>query len=134
MCNLVSDSSIFKENKFDESFPVAEDSELFARLKAKNIEVKQVSDFPVIHHPSVSWQKTISRAFIYGFLQMKIIYSHRRSNVETVNTRNVETKRINPISNRIRIIVENILFLVGLLFGSIFYIPMLIRNKINNNE
>ena len=72
MCNLVADVAIFKKIKFDETFPVEEDSELFARLRRNDVAIKQINAFPVIHTPSISWGKTLSRAFLSGHLQMKI--------------------------------------------------------------
>lgn len=127
MCNLVGDASIFKGNKFDETFPVCEDSELFSRLRKKGIKIDQFNGFPVIHTPSISWKKTLSRAFVYGKLHMKILYQYGLENIDNINTQKLNRSKINPISNRIRIIAENILFLFGLLFGSIYYLPQLIK-------
>ena len=131
MCDLVADAAIFKTMKFDESYPVGEDSELFARLQANGVKIRWVNSFPVIHTPSISWKKTLSRSFIYGRLQMKIIYLYGRGNMQDINTQNLNENQIHPISNRIRIITENILFLCGLSFGSLYHIPTLIKRKIN---
>lgn len=130
-CNLVCDSSILKKVKFNEKFPVGEDTEFFARLKKENIKVKRIYSFPVLHDPEISWGKTLSRAFRYGHLNMKIIYLHGRENIEDVNTQNLSANQIHPISNRIRIITGNVLLLLGLVFGSLYHLPTLIKRKIN---
>lgn len=132
LCNLVADSDIIKKNLFDESFPVGEDSELFARLKKRGISIELVNDFPVIHSPTISWKKTWNRSFTYGYLQMKILYKYGRENLEDINTRNLNSNKINPISNRIRIIFGNIVFLLGLVVGSIYYLPLMIFKKPKN--
>lgn len=134
MCNLVADAAIFKKMWFDESFPVGEDSELFARLWANGIKIRRGNAFPVIHTPSISWKKTLSRSFLYGRLQMKIIYLHGRENMQDINTQNLNKNQIHPISNRIRIITENVLFLLGLVFGSLYHLPILIKRKINEGK
>lgn len=134
MCNLVADATIFKKMKFNESYPVGEDSELFARMGVSGIKMKQVNAFPVLHTPTVSWRKTLSRAFRYGHLNMKIIYLHGRENIEDINTQNLNTSHIHPISNRIRIITGNVLSLLGLVFGSLYHLPTLIKRKIKERK
>ncbi len=134
MCNLVADVAIFKKIKFDETFPVEEDSELFARLRRNDVAIKQINAFPVIHTPSISWGKTLSRAFLSGHLQMKIVYLHGRENMEDINTQNLSGNQIHPVSNRIRIITENISVLLGLVFGSLYHLPTLIKRKINEGK
>lgn len=134
MCNLVADATIFKTMKFNESYPVGEDSELFARMRVNGIKIKQVKAFPVLHTPTISWRKTLSRAFRYGSLQMKIIYLHGRGNMEDINTQNLSANQIHPISNRIRIITENVLSLLGLAFGLVYHLPTRIKRKINERK
>jgi hypothetical protein len=121
MCNLVADAKIFKKERFDESFPVCEDTELFARLRKNNIPIEKVDGFPVVHVPTISWKKTLSRAFTYGHLFMKIVYRHGLGNIETVSTKRENKDQIHPVSNRVRIICENVLILAGLVFGVFFH-------------
>ena len=134
MCNLVADATIFKKMWFDENFPMGEDSELFARLRANGIKIKWINAFPVIHTPSISWKKTLLRSFLYGRLQMKIIYLYGRENMQDINTQNLNENRIHPVSNIIRMITGNILFLCGLAFGSLYHLPTLIKRKINEGK
>jgi glycosyltransferase involved in cell wall biosynthesis len=131
LCNLVCDASIFKNVRFDESFKICEDTELFARLRKMGVEIGFVNAFPVVHVPARTWRKTLSRAFRNGMYFMKIIYMHGRENIDDVNTQNFQSNYIHPISNRLRIIVENILVLLGLLVGAAIYIPILVRRKLN---
>jgi glycosyltransferase involved in cell wall biosynthesis len=134
LCNLVCDGSIFKETRFDESFRSSEDVELFARLRKMGVPIEFINAFPVVHIPSVSWRKTLSRGFRSGMYLSKILYLHGRSNVDDINTRNFKSKKINPISNRIRIIAENILLLAGLLIGTIGYLPILIKKRLRKKN
>jgi len=132
LCNLVCDASIFREEKFDEGFQVAEDSELFARLRKKGVLIEFRNSFPVIHVQKQSWKKTILRSFKYGRYYLKIIYMHGKKNLDDVNTKNFSGNYIHPVSNRMRIIIENVLFLLGLLFGAIYYLPILLQKRITS--
>jgi hypothetical protein len=128
MCNLACDALIFKQERFDTGFKCAEDTELFARLRKKGVTIERVNAFPVFHSPRQSWKKTLNRGFLLGLYFMKIIYLHGRANIEDHNTMSNGGQHIHPISNRIRIIIENVLVLLGLLFGAILYIPTYLRN------
>jgi glycosyltransferase involved in cell wall biosynthesis len=130
LSNLVCDASIFKNIRFDERFRCAEDMELFARLKKMGIEFRFVDAFPVVHVSTRTWRKTLTRAFTSGMYAMKIIYLHGKSNVDAISAQNFKSNYIHPISNRLRIIVENVLNLLGLFFGAIVYLPVLLRRKI----
>lgn len=129
LCNLVCDSSIFKKVSFDESFQICEDTELFARLRKMGVKTEYTNAFPVIHAPAQTWKKSLSRGLKKGMFYMKIIYLHGRDNIEDINTRNSRGNYIHPINNRVRIIVENILVLLGLFIGAIRYLPILIKRK-----
>lgn len=129
LCNLVCDADIFRKVRFDESFKCTEDTELFARLRKMGVEVGFVNAFPVVHVPSRTWRKTLSRSFRSGMYFMKIMYMHGKENLDDINTQNFKSNYIHPISNRLRIIVENVLVLLGLLVGAVVYIPILIKRK-----
>ncbi|MEM1646533.1 MAG: hypothetical protein QXL96_11905, partial [Ignisphaera sp.] len=131
LCNLVCDAEIFKRGvRFDESFKCAEDTELFARLRKMGVEIGFVNAFPVVHIPSRTWRKTLSRSFRNGMYFAKIIYMHGKENIDNINTQNFKSNYINPISNRLRIIVENVLVLLGLLTGAIIYLPILLKRRL----
>jgi len=129
LCNLVCDASILKKARFDESFQISEDTELFARLRKKGIRIEHINAFPVIHVPKRTWGKTLWRGFKRGMLWMKIIYLHGRDNIEDVNTRNYRGNYIHPIGRRVQIIAENILVLLGLFIGAICYLPISVKRK-----
>ncbi|MEM4677478.1 MAG: glycosyltransferase [Candidatus Korarchaeota archaeon] len=133
LCNLVCDAEICKKVRFDESFKYAEDTEFFARLRKMGVEIGFVNAFPVVHVPSRTWRKTLSRSFRYGMYFMKIIYMHGKENIDTINTQNFKSNYIHPISNRLRIIVENVLVLLGLLIGAVIYLPILIKRKLKED-
>ncbi|MEM2049796.1 MAG: hypothetical protein QXO76_04950 [Thermoproteota archaeon] len=134
LCNLVCDAAIFKNVKFDESYKSAEDTELFARLRKMGVEVGFANAFPVVHVPSRTWRKRVSRSLRGGMYFMKIMYLHGKDNLDNINTQNFKSNYIHPISNRILIIVENVLVLLGLLMGAVVYLPILIKRKLNKEE
>ncbi|MEM1773267.1 MAG: hypothetical protein QXQ71_05555, partial [Desulfurococcaceae archaeon] len=74
--------------------------------------------------------KTLSRSFRNGMYFMKIIYMHGKENLDNINTQNFKSNYIHPISNRLRIIVENILVLLGLITGAIIYLPILLKQRL----
>lgn len=129
MCNLVADAEIFRKVRFDESFKSAEDTELFARLIKMGVEVKYVNAFPVVHIPTRTWRKTLSRSLRNGMYLMKIMYMHGKDALQAVSTPNFIGNRVHPISKRLQVIVENILVLLGLLIGAIVYLPVLVKRK-----
>lgn len=124
LCNLVCDRKIFDTMAFDESFPIGEDTELFARMRRSGIVIEQVWGFPVVHEKKETWTKTWQRASSSGMYMVKIILLHGRGHVDTVNTRNIRGDHINPIGNRLRIIAENVLFLTGVCIGLVRYFPL----------
>ena len=130
LCNLVCGSSIFKEVCFDENFHSGEDVEFFTCLRKMGIPIEFVNAFPVVHVSSQTWRKTLSRGITGGMNLIKIVYLYGRSNVDDVNTRNFKGNYVNPVSNRIRIIVENLLILLGLFVGSVRYLPILVERKL----
>lgn len=134
LSNLVCDASIFERARFDESFQIVEDTELFARLRKIGVKIEHINAFPVIHNPTQTWKKTLSRSFKQGMFFMKVMYLHGKNNIDDVNTRNFSGNYINPISNRIRIIAENLLVLLGLCVGAIRYLPIVIKRKIQHGQ
>jgi hypothetical protein len=58
---------------------------------------------------------------------MKIVYLHGRRNIDDVNTQSFQRNSIPPVSNRFRVMVENLLVLLGLLVGAILYFPIWLR-------
>jgi glycosyltransferase involved in cell wall biosynthesis len=130
LCNLVCDADVIKGMTFDESFRICEDTEFFVQSRKKGIIIQFINAFPVLHAPSKSWRKTLLRAPLFGMNHIKIMYMYGRNYIEDVNTRNFKGNCINPISNRLRIITENLLILAGLFIGALRYLPILVRRKL----
>jgi len=65
---------------------------------------------------------------------MKIMYMHGKENLDDINTQNFKSNYIHPISNRLRIIVENVLVLLGLLIGAIIYLPILLKRRLTAKQ
>jgi GT2 family glycosyltransferase len=129
LCNLVCDRRVFETMRFDETFPIGEDTELFARMRRSGIAIEQVRGFPVMHERTETWGKTRRRAFASGRLTAKILFLHGKANLDTVNTRNIGGEPINPVSNRLRIIAENVLFLAGVCVGAVRYLPLVLVRR-----
>jgi glycosyltransferase involved in cell wall biosynthesis len=127
LCDLVCPASLLKRERFDERFPVNEDTELFARLRKMGVKIQFINAFPVVHVRDNGWKKTLSRSPRIGMLFMKIIYMHGRSDTDDINTQNFPGKHIHPVSNYIREIVRNVLVLLGLAIGAVCYLPVLAR-------
>jgi glycosyltransferase involved in cell wall biosynthesis len=127
MNNLVGDADIFREEKFNESYKICEDMEFSARMKKKGNKIKRIESFPVVHTPSVSIRKTLYRSILNGLYSIKLLYSYGYSNIDTINTQDFGGTRINPLVNRFRIIIENIVFLLGLVIGAVFYLPIFVK-------
>jgi glycosyltransferase involved in cell wall biosynthesis len=130
LCNLICDASVFQKVRFDETFKICEDTELFAHLRKNGVIIDYVSGFPVVHVPLQHWRKTLTRGLRIGMYHMKIIYLHGRRNIDDINTRNFRSNYIHPVSNRLRIMVENALVLLGLFVGAIGFFPTLLRRRL----
>jgi glycosyltransferase involved in cell wall biosynthesis len=129
MTNLIADATIFSTEKFDKRLKTSEDTEMFARLKKLGVSIQIAPVAPVIHAQSVTWRKTLTRSIRGGMLFALINYKYGSQNTDSVRTEFGTNVKMNPISNRFRIITENLLILLGLAIGSIMYIPVLISKK-----
>jgi GT2 family glycosyltransferase len=132
LCNLVCDASILRQIRFDETFKICEDTELFARLRKNGVNIEYASSFPVIHSRAETWKKTLSRGVRKGMYLVKIDYLY--GNARDISARNFERSRLHPVSNRLRIIVEQALVLLGFVVGSVRYSPILIKRRLTQNR
>lgn len=130
LCNLVCDANILKKHKFDENFKTCEDTELFARLRKNGVNIQFAREFPVIHQAGKKkgWRRTISRSLLKGLYFMKIMYIHGKDNFSHASMMSFKTYE-HPIRRRLRIIMENILLLLGLVVGSVAYLPILLQKR-----
>jgi hypothetical protein len=131
LCNLVCDASILRQTRFDETFKICEDTELFARLRKDGVEIEYCNSFPVIHARAETWKKTLARGVRRGMYLVKIDYLYGKQ--RDISPRNFEPSHLHPVSNRLRIIVEQALVLLGFLIGSLRYLPILINSKLAEN-
>jgi len=99
----------FVDNPFDESYPWAEDTELFCRLQAAGYHFSQLGCAPVIH-PSKPGSKTVlRRAFHYGLYYQRLRYRY------------ANPVELNSIPSTIKLMVASLLNLLGVFVGSILY-------------
>lgn len=99
----------FVDHPFDESYPWAEDTELFCRLKASGYRFTQLACAPVIH-PSKPGSKTVlRRAFRYGIYYQRL-RRHYRDPVE-----------LNGFVQTFKLLVASLLNILGVLVGSWVY-------------
>lgn len=71
-CNFASYASVLKKNKMDESYPIAEDTEIFARLRNAGYKGIELPIAPVFHSRDTSISRIIKNNFKYGELLVKI--------------------------------------------------------------
>jgi hypothetical protein len=132
MCNLMCDRGIFDSVRFQEDYMICEDTELFARLKKKGIDITRSSSFPVVHQSHASFRKTIVRAPFQGFYSVKIMRNHGKENISTLENQWPHLHGVmHPILNRLRIIIDNTLFLLGIFGGGAVY---LLRSVFRNRD
>jgi glycosyltransferase involved in cell wall biosynthesis len=129
LCNIVADASVIKAERFDTNFSICEDTELFARLRSKGVKLATVMSFPAVHSPTLTWQKTMSRSFIRGVYFAKIFYLYGRENVDDINKRRLRRNYVNPVAERVRVITENVLTLLGEFVGLIYCLPALMERR-----
>ncbi len=134
LCNIVADASVIKAERFDTSFSICEDTELFARLRSKGVKLATVMGFPAVHCPTLTWQKTMSRAFIRGVYFVKIFYMYGKENMDDINRRRFRRNYIHPVGERIRVITDEALTLLGEFLGLIYCLPTLIKRRFNKKE
>ncbi len=115
-CNMCFYSNILKENKINENFPVAEDTEFFTRLRKKGYKVKELPISPVLHFRRQEFSKILKRSYLYGILNTKIYLKYG-----FIGFKASKKKPSNILKREITVILSRILFLFGMLIGFISY-------------
>jgi glycosyltransferase involved in cell wall biosynthesis len=116
-CNFACYSSVLKNNKIDESYPFAEDTELFARLKKMGYIGLELPIAPVFHkRQSKGFWKPIKKSFTYGKLLTRITLQYGN-----VGFGSEKKESINIFEREIRIILSRISFLLGTAVGFVIY-------------
>jgi hypothetical protein len=118
LSNLAAYQKTFVDNKFDDKYRWAEDTELFCRLKQQGFQFVQLDQAPVIHLQKFVNKKMIRRAFLYG-----IYYARIRSQYS-------ERVDVAGFKELVKALIKSILNLSGFLTGSIIYLPNRIKRKL----
>lgn len=118
-CNLACYSSVLKNNKLKDNYPVAEDTELFARLNSDGYRGVELPIAPVLHsRRERGMQKSVKNSFIYGMLLTGI-------NIKYGNVGFGSGKKAGRgvLYRELTIIFSRISFLFGAMLGMIFCRP-----------
>lgn len=99
----------FVEHQFDESYPWAEDTELFCRLQAAGYRFVQLESAAVIHPAKPGSRTVLRRAFRYG-----IFYQRLRK-------RYPQPVELNSIRHTFKLVIAATLNWLGMILGSWFY-------------
>lgn len=71
--NIACYAKVLKENLLDESYPIAEDTELFSRLYTKGYAGREILTAPVMHKRNFKgFTKEIKNSYLYGKLHTRI--------------------------------------------------------------
>lgn len=104
--NLAVPRTVIDGYELDESFAVAEDTELFARMDNDGVDFEQRFDAPVLHKPK-SNTFTRGRAYSYGYYQMRCLLRHGKVGpAQHTNSRTADdgssASMVAAISDRVR--------------------------------
>jgi hypothetical protein len=115
-CNLACYSSVLKDNCINERYPMAEDTELFARLKKLGYSGVELPIAPVLHERRNRgvW-KSMKNSFTYGRLLANINLKYG-----DVGFSSKKKEGGSIIAREFGIIFSRISFMLGILIGFIF--------------
>jgi glycosyltransferase involved in cell wall biosynthesis len=121
--NLACYSKILKQNKLDENYSIAEDTELFARLRKLGYKGKELSIAPIVHMRNKSVSELIKNNFLYGILLVKIQMKYGQTGFKTTFRESFLQNSLNLLKREIGTILSKIMFLIGAIIGLIIYFP-----------
>jgi hypothetical protein len=115
--NTAVSADLIRQYPIDESYPVGEDSELFARMDKEGVKFEHDLVVPVFHEPK-STDKMVSRAFDYGRVKARSAMAHGRlgpsTNTSHTTHNSNDESRVRFFSERaIQVLMSR---MVGLLF------------------
>ncbi|MFH1229155.1 MAG: glycosyltransferase [Candidatus Aenigmatarchaeota archaeon] len=115
-CNIISNADIFKNNKVNENYPIAEDTEIFARLD--NCGYKRIT-LPIapVRHDRNDPKKNLQRAYRYGRLNTRIKLRYKNSSFKEAN----KVEGTDVFKREIYSIVSSGLYLIGIIVELIKY-------------
>ncbi|MBN2203312.1 MAG: glycosyltransferase [Candidatus Aenigmarchaeota archaeon] len=121
--NFAAYANVMKENKLDESFPIAEDTELYARLRKRGYKGVELPIAPVLHERSNSVSKMIRNNFLYGILLVKIQMKYGQAGFKSNFKGSGKKNAFSLLKRELGLIVSKIGFLLGTLIGAVLYYP-----------
>ena len=122
-CNFASYASVLKNNKLDESYRIAEDTELFARLRRSGYKGMELPIAPVFHNRNTSISRMIRNNFFYGLLLVKIQMKYKQTGFKSNFKGNVKGQTAGFLKREIGIIISKFALLIGAVIGFIVYFP-----------
>jgi GT2 family glycosyltransferase len=118
-CNFASYAQTLKNNRLDESYPVAEDTELFARLKKAGYKGLELPIAPVVHYKNTSVTRLIKNNFRYGILLTKIQMKYGQTGFKSTFKGNNKDNTISVLGRELGMMLSRITFLLGAFVGLI---------------
>jgi len=119
--NFACYSSVFKKIKLDETFPVAEDTEFFSKLKHLGYKGKELPIASVVHTRSISVSKLIKNNFLYGMLLVRIQMKYGQTGFKTTFKGNFQKSSLSFLKRELGITLSKIMFFIGAIIGLIIY-------------
>lgn len=118
--NTAISNEVMQDFEVDDSYPVGEDSELFARMDKNGVDFDHDPTVPVYHEPKSSG-KSLSRGFKYGRVKARTALAHGRLGPSTNTTNSTfdddQGSKLDFFAERIsQIAIEqltSLLFVVG---------------------
>ncbi len=118
-CNFACYANVLKNNKLNESYSIAEDTELFSRLRKKGYRGLELPIAPVFHKRSKGFWKFIRNRFFYGLYHTKIAFKYGKVGFEGKVAKKNNASSI--LKREIRDILSSISFLFGVFIAFLFY-------------
>lgn len=116
-CNFACYASALKKNRLNETYPMAEDTELFARLKKLGYRGLELPIAPVLHKRQIrDFWKSVKNSYKYGLLLTKINLKYGG-----VGFGKEKKETVNIFKREMKIILSRISFLIGAFAGFISY-------------
>ena len=114
-CNIVCHASLLKDNKLNEKYPVAEDSELFSRLRKRGYRGLVLPIGPVFHkRKQKNFSKEVGNYYTYGRLLSKVAMRYGFIGFDSGNGEGVVKRELTTIISRIA-------YLFGMIVGFISF-------------
>jgi len=121
-CNFASYNKVLKDNLLNESYPIAEDTELFARLRSLGYKGLELPIAPVFHNRGGSISKLIKNNFLYGILLVRIQMKYDQTGFKTTFKGKSKREGVGLLKRELGQIISKFAFLFGAFIGFIISI------------